>query len=513
VVHKPPGWNTHAPDPHAGEGIYDWLRHREPRWAGLALVHRLDKATSGVLLFGKSRRANRSLTEQFTRRRIRKRYRLLTAAEGPREACRVRLPLVREGARYRPAPPGAAPAAETRFLPGGREGRWRVVFAEPRTGRTHQIRAHAAAAGFPVLGDTLYGGAPFARVCLHAERLELYHPATGERMAFHVPADFRRPPGEALRAAFLDPDRTDAFRLAHGAADGFPGWFVERLGDWLLAQSEAEPTPEQIAQLAAWREEWGLRGACHKHRDRRPREQRPETAAPRPLLGDAPEGPFAARENGLTWELAFARGCSCGLFLDQRDNRRRLLTRHVAAGFPPFPPGDWRALNLFAYTCGFSLAAARGGARVTSVDLSRRYLDWGRRNFARNGLPADAHEFLVGDAFEWLRRLGRRERRFAVVVLDPPTFSTSKRGGRFRAEKDYGKLVAAAARVLAPGGFLLASTNAGALRPAAFVALVETALATAGRRVTARHYAPQPPDFPVTRGQPAHLKTLWLAVE
>ena len=74
VVHKPAGWNTHAPGPHAGEGIYDWLRHREPRWATLAILHRLDKETSGVLVFGKTPAANRSLTEQFTERRVRKKY-------------------------------------------------------------------------------------------------------------------------------------------------------------------------------------------------------------------------------------------------------------------------------------------------------------------------------------------------------------------------------------------------------------------------------------------------------
>ena len=54
VVHKPAGWNTHAPGPFAGEGIYDWLKHREPRWSSLAILHRLDKETSGVLVFGKT---------------------------------------------------------------------------------------------------------------------------------------------------------------------------------------------------------------------------------------------------------------------------------------------------------------------------------------------------------------------------------------------------------------------------------------------------------------------------
>jgi 23S rRNA-/tRNA-specific pseudouridylate synthase len=83
VVNKPAGWNTHAPSPHAGEGIYEWLRHREPRWANLAIIHRLDKETSGLLLFAKTALANRSLTDQFTHRRVRKQYWLLTDRRVP----------------------------------------------------------------------------------------------------------------------------------------------------------------------------------------------------------------------------------------------------------------------------------------------------------------------------------------------------------------------------------------------------------------------------------------------
>src|SRR5919197_6296941 len=78
VVNKPAGMNTHAPSPFAGEGIYDWLKHREPRWANLAIIHRLDKETSGVMVFGKTPMANRSLTEQFASRAVRKKYLLLT---------------------------------------------------------------------------------------------------------------------------------------------------------------------------------------------------------------------------------------------------------------------------------------------------------------------------------------------------------------------------------------------------------------------------------------------------
>ena len=165
VVHKPAGWNTHAPGPHAGEGVYDWLRHREPRWATLAILHRLDKETSGVLVFGKTPAANRSLTEQFTEHRVRKKYLLLTDRPMPQREFAVKTALVRVGEKYASRPPHAgAEIAETKFrLAPNPESRiqnpeFQMLEAEPLTGRTHQIRVHAAESGFPVLGDTLYGG-------------------------------------------------------------------------------------------------------------------------------------------------------------------------------------------------------------------------------------------------------------------------------------------------------------------------------------------------------------------
>ena len=81
---------------------------------------------------------------------------------------------------------------------------------------------------------------------------------------------------------------------------------------------------------------------------------------------------------------------------------------------------------MFAYTCGFSVCAALAGARTTSLDLSRKWLAWGQRNFVLNGLDPAAHDFIYGDATDWLRRLGRKGRQFEAVLLDPPTFSTSK---------------------------------------------------------------------------------------
>ena len=100
VVNKPAGLNTHAPSPYAGEGLYDWLRHREPRWARLAIIHRLDKETSGVMVFAKTPLANRSLTAQFTARSVHKKYLLLTDRPVRQREFTVKSTLVRAGERY-----------------------------------------------------------------------------------------------------------------------------------------------------------------------------------------------------------------------------------------------------------------------------------------------------------------------------------------------------------------------------------------------------------------------------
>jgi len=519
VVNKPAGWNTHAPSPFAGEGIYDWLKHREPRWAGLAIIHRLDKETSGVMVFGKTPRANRSLTEQFTRRSVRKSYLLLTDRAVPRVEFVVKSKLTRSGERYVSGARGEL--AETRFgvspsTGSGRLDRQKVelqtVEATPLTGRTHQIRAHAAERGFPVLGDTLYGGSPFPRVCLHAAELTLRHPASGKEVTFRAPADFAVDRGHALRAAIIEPKLTNSFRLVHGASDGWPDWYVDRLGDFLLSQSETPLGNGQRARLATF---GGT--AYHKVLSRHVRNSTRGETSPQLVLGPVAPERFVVRENGVQFELSFNAGYSVGLFLDQRDNRRQLLTGHVAAGFPLLT-SDIRnlkseILNCFAYTCGFSVCAALAGARTTSLDLSKKYLEWGRRNFALNGLDPAAHDFIYGDAFDWLRRLAKQGRAFDCVLLDPPTFSQSKASGVFRAEKDFGKLVGAALPVIKANGVLFASSNAAGWSADDFLTAVGKAVQKAGRKIARQHYVPQPPDFPISRAEPAYLKTMWLRIE
>jgi 23S rRNA (cytosine1962-C5)-methyltransferase len=544
VVSKPAGWNTHAPGPYAGEGIYDWLKHREPCWSSLAILHRLDKETSGVLVFGKTTLANKSLTEQFTERRVRKKYLLLTDKLPPEDKFSVKSKIARVGERYASSEQGEI--AETRFSMAYPRSIYQdpkyslpvVILAEPLTGRTHQIRVHAAENGFPILGDALYGGStyylgrPFRRVCLTAQEISFIHPKSGQTVRFSAVDSYADDPQIPLREKLINTQETNSFRWIHGASDGWPGWHVDRLGDFLLSQSEAPLSQQQRDHLQllanpnrVMQTRWCIkaRGTYHKILSRQVRRSTTTEASPQLIFGEAAPERFEILENGVRYELSFNEGYSTGLFLDQRDNRRRFLTGHIAADFPLLKSqtpdagseirnSKFEILNTFAYTCGFSVCAAKAGARVTSLDLSKKYLEWGKRNFTLNGLDPAAHDFIFGDTFDWLRRLAKKGRTFDAVVLDPPTFSQSKEHGAFRAEKDYGRLVAAALPLVKPGGILFASTNAADWPPENFLADVTAAVRAAKRKILRQHYVPQPPDFPISRAEPAYLKTVWLRI-
>ena len=181
----------------------------------------------------------------------------------------------------------------------------------------------------------------------------------------------------------------------------------------------------------------------------RPRAMRgPAGLAPGTVGGTHP----VVSEGGLRFEVSFEAYLDTGLFLDHRLTRERL--RGAARGR--------RFLNLFAYTGTATVYAAAGGAAATtSVDLSRTYLDWARRNLLLNGLQDGPHAFVQADCREWLRDAARDPGRYDLIFLDPPTFSNSKRmQGVLDIQRDHGALIEQCMRLLAPGGLLVFSTNA-----------------------------------------------------
>ncbi len=156
------------------------------------------------------------------------------------------------------------------------------------------------------------------------------------------------------------------------------------------------------------------------------------------------------REGGHRFLVNFEDYLDTGLFLDHRDTRR--LLGELAAGK--------RFLNLFAYTGAATVYAARGGAlSTTTVDLSRTYLDWARRNMELNGIGGLGHELIHADCLDWLRQVEGR-RRFDLIFLDPPTFSTSKRMEEtLDIQRDHVALIWAAVQLLEPRGLLIFSNN------------------------------------------------------
>jgi 23S rRNA (cytosine1962-C5)-methyltransferase len=309
-------------------------------------------------------------------------------------------------------------------------------------------------------------------------------------------------------------NETNTGRLLHGGSSGCPGQYVEKLGDWLLWESPNEHDDFETRIIALAKEQ-GVRGVYRKHLSRHVRGKNVEALSPTLIFGEAAPDRFVVRENGLNFELSFCEGYSYGLFLDQRDNRRRLLKHRVAPGFELFETDGAQPtlLNTFAYTCGFSVSAAVAGVSTTSLDLSRKYLDWGRRNFELNDLSLESHDFIYGDAFDWFRRLAKKRRSFDAIILDPPTFSKSKGKGIFRAESDYGRLVESALPLLKSGGVMLSSTNAARLGRREFLDSITAAVAATGRSILRQRVTDQPGDFPESAGEPAYLKTVWMRIK
>jgi 23S rRNA (cytosine1962-C5)-methyltransferase len=226
-----------------------------------------------------------------------------------------------------------------------------------------------------------------------------------------------------------------------------------------------------------------------------------EVAPLEPLAGEAAPSPLVVTEHGMKIQCELADGLSTGLFIDQRDNRRRI--RELAAGK--------QVLNLFAYCCSFSVAAALGGAtRVSSVDVGGRALERGRANFAVNGLDASKHEFVQSDAVRFVRGAVKHGRRVDLVILDPPSFGTVGRA-TFKFERDIVGLMADCLRLLGPGGGLLCVTNHKKTNLAAFRRFLLTAAEQARREIKVKDL-PNQLDCPDALDGPHPSKSLLATV-
>lgn len=208
VLNKPSGLVVHPGAGRRTGTLVNALLHRCPDLAGIGdkvrpgIVHRLDRDTSGAMVAAKTERAHRSLAAQFKDRTVEKEYLAVVAGRMPKKAGIIEAAIGRHATERKKMTTrtrrGREAVTEYRVIAEGE--RASLLSVRILTGRTHQIRVHMAAMGHPVLGDAAYGGKsarpadiPLPRQMLHARRLALAHPVTGERLSFTapVPADMR----------------------------------------------------------------------------------------------------------------------------------------------------------------------------------------------------------------------------------------------------------------------------------------------------------------------------------
>jgi 23S rRNA (cytosine1962-C5)-methyltransferase len=283
--------------------------------------------------------------------------------------------------------------------------------------------------------------------------------------------------------------RTDlnAYRLFHGDAEGTPGLAIDRYADMAVLHASSHALVDH-----------SLRGALAEFETAYATiHTKGAPASPAELLWGPPKNEVDALENDIHY-LVRPTG---GLFLDMREVRG-WLRQHT---------NGRTVLNLFAYTCSFGVVAALGGAqRVVNLDLSKPYLEWGKANYRLNSLEVDNRDFIFGDALDWLDRFNRRASQFDMVIVDPPSFSSTP----FSVTRDYPRLVEAAARVVAPAGILLAATNHAGTSHERFETWLRAGLNAADRhgRLVQRWHEPAA-DFPVAVGRRPYLKVRALALD
>ena len=302
-----------------------------------------------------------------------------------------------------------------------------------------------------------------------------------------------------LRALVAD---TDALRLVNGEGDRFPGLVVDRYADFAICQfitagaDALKPFVVDALQSAL-----GLRGIFERSEGNvRTAEGLPRSCGV--LVGEEPPPELVITESGRRHVVDVRGGQKTGFFLDQRPNRD--LTATVASGR--------RVLILFAYSGGFSIAAARGGAsHVTSVDSSATALAHAEAAWKLNELPAETAEFVRADVFEYLRGAVPPA---DLVVLDPPPFAR-RRTDRERARAGYKDVNLRVLRMVSPGALLLTFSCSQHVEAGDWEASVQAAAMDAGRSCQLLSRLGPGIDHPqaLAHAEGRYLKGLLLRVE
>ncbi len=451
-IDKIAGLNTHAPDP-LKPGVVELLQSQLKQ--KLFVVSRLDKGTSGALILATTSESAHGLTQLFESRQVKKKYLFLTDHSPEKHVFEQKSYIFKDGSNFVSDRTHSQPNSHTQFQFLKTLGNYSLWEARPLTGKPHQIRLHAKAAGIPVLGDLEHGGKNFYRMCLHATEVDFVYNGENFHFKSHDPVWMTESSEEDLklweslrRRELLFDDPLSANICLRWSHQEIPEYRVDQFGSHLWVYWYKKDPP----QAADWKRFERLKTQLGKDIWIRQMVNRGAKGEKSQLWSiGAPHDQWKAEENGVQYELRAQQGLSPGLFLDQRLNRIFIKSHSH----------EKKVLNLFCYTGGFSINAALGGALETcSVDVSATYLGWTKENFRLNGLsPEDPqYQFWEADSQFFLKACFKRGRKFDLIICDPPSVGRTKEG-TFQIQKHLSPLVEACLQVLNPKGEILLSTN------------------------------------------------------
>ncbi len=307
-----------------------------------------------------------------------------------------------------------------------------------------------------------------------------------------------------IRREKLFDAQTTGFRLIHGESDGWPGLVLDRYDTTLVLKLYTAAWLPRLPEILALFKQTipGERIVLRLSRNiKQVAEQQFQLCDGQVLFGLAPAGPIIFTENGVRFEADVLRGQKTGFFLDQRENRAEV--EKLATGR--------NVLNAFSFSGGFSVYAARGGARsVTDLDISSHALESANRNFALNQhistVSAAQHETVQADTFEWLEKTSAK---YGLIVLDPP--SLAKRAAeREGASRAYERLNSLGIARLERDGILVAGSCSAHVSVPDFFNVVRSAAAKSGRKYLEWKTMQHPPDHPATFKEAEYLKVIYL---
>jgi 23S rRNA (cytosine1962-C5)-methyltransferase len=308
----------------------------------------------------------------------------------------------------------------------------------------------------------------------------------------------------ATRRSDLFDQRTTGYRCIHGENDGWPGLVLDRYGSTFVLKLYTAAWFRRLEEIVPpLANNFGIENLVLRlSRNIQAKAEGFGRKDGRILRGSTPDSPVIFLESGLRFEADVIRGQKTGFFLDQRENRRKVET--LAKGRT--------VLNAFSFSGGFSLYAARGGARsVLNLDISNHALESARRNFLLNkSVPAVAAchvEYAQADVFAWLK--DSPERKFALVILDPPALAKNK-SERAQALNAYGNLIGNGIRRLKKTGVLVAASCSAPVRAEEFFDLARLVAHRSGRKFQELATTGHPPDHAATFPEGEYLKCIYL---